>query len=127
EGDPGRAHGRMLSRLAIICYSVLEPTSSAAGRRWSRIAGPALLLLLTVVFYWKLVLSHQYIWFDHPDMCYIELPRLQFQASEIHKRHFPLWDPNIWSGQPLLGQTQPGPVFPLNLLFYLLPLQDGYL
>lgn len=113
---------------------MLEPTLSAAAspthtraRRWSRIAGPALLLLVTVGFYWKLVLSSQYIWFDHPDMCYIELPRLQFQAAEIHKRHFPLWDPNIWCGQPLVGQTQPGPVFPLNLLFYLLPLRDGYL
>ncbi len=88
--------------------------------------GPALLLLLTLAFYWKLV-SSQYIWFDHQDMCYIELPRLGFQAAEIHRMRFPLWDPYIWCGQPLIGQTQPGPLFPLNLLFCLLPLSNGYL
>jgi hypothetical protein len=86
-----------------------------------------LLLALTVGFYWKLTLSGQYIWYDHPDMAYIELPRMSFQAFEIQKRHFPLWDPYIWCGQSLVGQTQPGPLFPLNLLFYLLPLEDGYL
>ncbi len=60
-------------------------------------------------------------------MCYIEIPRLEFQAREIHAWHFPLWDSSIWSGQPLIGQTQPGPLYPLNLLFYLLPLRDGYI
>ncbi len=86
-----------------------------------------LLLLLTVAFYWKLTLTRQYHWFDHPDMAHLELPRLAFQAREIHKGNFPLWDPHIWSGQPLIGQTQPGPLFPLNLLFFLLPLRNGTL
>ncbi len=60
-------------------------------------------------------------------MVYIEVPRLNFQAREIHAGRFPLWDPHIWAGQPLIGQTQPGPLYPLNLLLYLLPLRDGYL
>jgi hypothetical protein len=84
------------------------------------------LLATSVLFCWKLVVSSEYVWFDHPDMCYLEIPRLGFQAREIHAGRFPLWDPGIWMGQPLLGQTQPGPVFPLNLLFFLLPLRDGY-
>jgi hypothetical protein len=87
----------------------------------------AVLFLLSIGFYWKLVLTDQYVWFDHPDMCYIEIPRLEFQAREIHAWHFPLWDSSIWSGQPLIGQTQPGPLYPLNLLFYLLPLRGGYI
>ncbi len=86
-----------------------------------------LLLLLCIGFYWKLSLTRQYVWFDHPDMAYLEIPRLAFQAREIQAGRFPLWDPHIWSGQPLIGQTQPGPLFPLNLLFFLLPLKDGYL
>ncbi|HUQ91906.1 MAG TPA: hypothetical protein VM120_09500, partial [Bryobacteraceae bacterium] len=93
----------------------------------SPLAIPGLLLLLTIGFYWKLTLSTQYTWFDHPDMAYLEIPRLEFQAREIHKGHFPLWDPRIWAGQPLIGQTQPGPIFPLNVLFALLPLNNGYL
>lgn len=84
-----------------------------------------IVFLLTVGSYWKLALTNQYIWFDHPDMTAIELPRLQFQASQIQRGRFPLWDPMIWCGQPLIGQTQPGPLFPLNLLFFLLPLHDG--
>ncbi len=86
-----------------------------------------LLALLTTGFYWKLALTRQYVWYDHPDMAYLELPRIQFIASEVHRGRFPLWDPHIWMGQPLIGQTQPGPLNPLNLLFVLLPLRDGAL
>jgi hypothetical protein len=85
------------------------------------------MLALSIVFYWKLALTDQYVWFDQPDMAYLEIPRLQFQANEIHRGQFPLWDPRIWMGQPLLGQTQPGPVYPFTLLFYLLPLKNGYI
>lgn len=84
-------------------------------------------MLVCVIFYWKLGLSPEYVWFNHPDMCYIEIPRLQFQAREMHAGRFPLWTTGIWMGQPLLGQTQPGPVFPLNLAFLLLPLRNGYI
>ena len=91
-----------------------------------KLALPAV-VLTCVLFYWKLALSPEYVWFDHPDMCYIEIPRLQYQAREMHQGRFPLWDTNLWMGQPMLGQTQPGPVFPLNLLFLLLPMNNGYL
>ena len=85
------------------------------------------MLLLSIVFYWKLALTDQYVWFDHPDMAYLEIPRVQFQAHEIHRGQFPLWDPRIWMGQPLIGQTQPGLLYPFNLAFALLPLQNGYI
>ena len=83
---------------------------------------PLIVVLLTIAFYWKISLTSQYVWFDHPDMAYLELPRLEFMAREIHAGRFPLWDPHIWMGQPLVGQTQPGPLNPLNVLFLLLPL-----
>lgn len=95
--------------------------------RLSRLAAPAVLLALCVGFYWRLALTDQYVWFDHPDMCYIEIPRVQFQANEIHRGQFPLWDHRIWAGQPLIGQTQPGPLYPFNLLFAALPLTAGYI
>jgi hypothetical protein len=86
-----------------------------------------IVILLTVAFYWKLAVKDQYVWFDHPDMAYLEIPRLEFMAREIHAGRFPLWDPHIWMGQPLVGQAQPGPLNPLNILFLLLPLKEGYL
>ncbi|MCZ2149722.1 MAG: YfhO family protein [Bryobacterales bacterium] len=103
-------------------------TDSKPPYSWTyRLTAPALLLLVTIGFYWKLTLTAQYTWFDHPDMAYLEIPRLEFQAREIHQHRFPLWDPHLWGGQPLIGQTQPGPLYPLNLLLYQLPLRGGYL
>ena len=92
-----------------------------------RFAPGVFLLLLTAGFYWKLALPGRSVWFNHPDTAYLELPRLAFEAREIHAGRFPLWDPHIWAGQPLLGQTQPGPLYPLNLLLCLLPLENGHL
>lgn len=95
--------------------------------RWSPwLAAPGL-FLVCVLFYWKLVLTSEYVWFNHPDMAYLELPRLQFQAREFHEGRFPLWDPYQWMGQPLVGQMQPGPLYPSNIILCLLPLKDGYL
>lgn len=91
-------------------------------------AAPILaLILLNLCFYWKLVLTRQYSWFDTPDMAYIEVPRLQMQAKELQSSRFPFWDPYLWAGQPLIGQTQPGPFFPLNLLFMFLPRKSAFI
>jgi hypothetical protein len=84
------------------------------------------LLLLVVVVYWKLALwGAGYVWFDHYDMCQLEMPRLQFLARVIHAGHLPLWDPHVWAGLPASGAGQPGLVYPLNLLFASFPLTDG--
>ena len=86
------------------------------------------LFLLIVGFYWKLAFfGSQYVWFDHYDLCQLEIPRLQFLARNLHLGHFPLWDPHIWTGLPTIGTAQPGPVYPLNLLFLMLPLAQGML
>jgi hypothetical protein len=60
-------------------------------------------------------------------MCQLEIPRLQFLARNLHQGHFPLWNPHIWAGQPVLGSAQPGPLYPLNLIFLALPLSGGTL
>jgi hypothetical protein len=79
---------------------------------------PALLFLLCAGFFWKLVLTDQYTWLDDPDIAYLAVPRIQFQASEWHHLRFPLWDPYTWFGQPFLGQFT-GAAFPLNWPLYL--------
>src|SRR5262249_2464353 len=93
----------------------------------SRHLGVPVLLFLTIGFYWKLAFTHQYTPFNHWDLATFQIPRLEFQAREIHAGRFPLWNPRIWAGQPLVGQTQGGPLYPLNVLFCLLPLRNGYL
>ena len=88
----------------------------------------AVILGLIAGAYWKLALPHPTtVWFDHYDMCQLEIPRLQFLARNLHAGNFPLWDPHTWAGLPVLGSAQPGPVYPLNLLFALAPLENGLL
>ncbi len=85
------------------------------------------LLAVVVLFHWKLTLTRQYTWLENPDMANLVLPWLQFQAGEWRHHHFPLWDPNSWFGQPLIGQGQPGAAYPLNWLLFLAPLKNGWL
>jgi hypothetical protein len=87
-----------------------------------RVSAPAVLLVIVVLFHWKLVLTNQYTWLESPDMANLVLPWLQFQAGEWHQGRFPMWDPNSWAGQPLFGQGQPGAAYPLNWLMFWMPL-----
>jgi hypothetical protein len=89
-----------------------------------RLVAPAALLVICVLFHWKLVLTNQYTWLESPDMSNLMLPWMQFQAGEWHQGRFPMWDPNSWTGQPLFGQGQPGAAYPLNWLMYWMPLND---
>jgi hypothetical protein len=84
------------------------------------------LFLITSGAFWKLV-TKQYTWVDHPDMVYQVLPWYQFQAASWHNGRFPLWDPHVWGGQPLVGQMQPGAAYPPNWLVFLLPLVNGHI
>lgn len=85
----------------------------------------ALLLLAAVTaFYWKIVFTRQYDWGWGPDFATQVMPWLNTQARQWHQGIFPLWDPSLWTGQPLLGQAQPGAAYPLNWILFLLPLSE---
>ncbi|HVT93583.1 MAG TPA: hypothetical protein VHD76_12115 [Bryobacteraceae bacterium] len=90
-------------------------------------AGPAILLLLYVVFFWRITLSHQFTWLESPDIAYQVMPWLEVQARAFHQRQLPLWDPYEWGGQSLIGQMQPGTANPLNWILFALPLRDGFI
>lgn len=96
--------------------------------RWlATLAGPILLLLICIGFYWKLVLTDQYTHLESPDLANQFLPWLQMQAAELHRGKIPLWDPYLWGGQSLMGQVQPGTAYPFNWILFLLPLRDGWI
>jgi hypothetical protein len=92
-----------------------------------RLAGPGLLLFISILFHWKLVLSNQYTWLEAGDIGSLILPWFQFQAGEWHHWRFPMWDPYSWTGQPLFGQAQPGAAYPINWLLFWMPLDRGWL
>ncbi len=86
-----------------------------------------MLVFIVTGAFWKL-LTKQYTWLDHPDMANQVLPWLQFQATAWKRGEwFPLWDPHVWGGQPLVGQLQPGAAYPFNWILFLLPFRDGHI
>jgi hypothetical protein len=87
----------------------------------------AIMILVVIGFYWKLVLTNQFTWLAGPDTARQVLPWFEFQASEWHAGRFPLWDPYSWGGQPLLAQGQPGAAYPLNWLLFLAPLKHSWI
>jgi hypothetical protein len=91
------------------------------------LAVPLLLLAAVIAVFWRITLTNQFAWMDHPDMANQVLPWYQFQAAEWQQGRFPLWDPYHWGGQPLVGQAQPGAAYPLNWILFLLPLRDGFI
>ncbi len=92
-----------------------------------RLAFPALLALIVIGFYWKLVLTKQFTWLENPDLAYQTMPWFEMQARAWHQGVFPAWDPYLFGGQPLVGQLSPGAAYPLNWLLFLQPLRDGTL
>jgi hypothetical protein len=96
--------------------------------RRERFIAPLVLLALTIGVHWKILLTFQYAAFDAPDFANQVAPWYQAQAAELHKGHWPLlWDPYVMGGHPLLGQAQPGVVFPLNWLLFAAPLRRGFI
>lgn len=102
----------------------MHASLSTTARVLRRLVWPALLLLLCTGFYWKLVLTDQYTWLDSPDLAYMEVPRFQFLAGEVRHSRLPLWDPNQWAGQPMLGQIT-GSAYPVNWILSLMPFKQG--
>ena len=85
------------------------------------------ILVLVVLFFWRLSLSPQYTFVDNPDLAYQVLPWYEVQAQAWNQGVFPMWDPYHWAGQSLLGQMQPGGAFPLNWALFLAPLENGHI
>jgi hypothetical protein len=105
-----------------VCAILILMTRTAG-----KLACPVLLFVITVAFFWKLVLSGQYTWLDGSDITFQMVPWFQVQAVQWHSGHFPLWDTHMWTGQPLLGQVQTGTLNPLNWALFSAPLKDGFI
>ncbi|MDP2996682.1 MAG: YfhO family protein [Bryobacterales bacterium] len=114
------------ARLRSLGARLVGPGSRLRPLGW-RFVGPAVLALLIVGFFWKLALSDEFLWIDSPDITNQVVPWFQFQASEWHAGRFPLWDPYLWCGQPVLGQVIPAAANPLNWVLFLMPLNNGWL
>ncbi len=110
---------------AVTVSQNLSPPA-AASRSLSRLWPPVLLLALTIGVFWKITLTGRYTWLNNPDTVNQILPWMQEEAAQFQGGSLPLWDPHHWDGQSLLGQDQPGVLFPLNWLLWLMPFEGGH-
>ncbi|RLC93004.1 MAG: hypothetical protein DRI77_12295, partial [Chloroflexi bacterium] len=60
------------------------------------------------------------------DMILENYPWKRLILDAIHDRELPLWDPYIFAGHPFLANGQHSALYPLSLVFYVLPLWRAY-
>jgi hypothetical protein len=61
----------------------------------------------------------------HADLYDQFLHWLSFGFSELRRGNLPLWNPHVFSGTPFLGASQSALLYPLNLVYLLLPLAQA--
>jgi hypothetical protein len=84
-----------------------------------------ILLCLTVIFYWKIVLSHQFsllLSFEGTNQAYAWF---NYWVATIRQGIWPIWDPFTFSGHAFAGEMQTGAFYPLYLVFLAVPFHHG--
>lgn len=109
------------------------------------------LLLLLVIFFWPVILGGKTLlpvdnlfayppWQSFAAQFQVEIPHNEllsdlilenyvwkrFIVEALKERQVPLWNPYILSGQPFLAAGQHSALYPLSVLFYIVPLVKAY-
>ena len=59
---------------------------------------------------------------EYGDVATLFYPWRYFQGTALRNGELPLWNPHILSGSPFLGDTESALFYPINAVFYVLPL-----
>jgi hypothetical protein len=89
--------------------------------RQSTIRSLLLLLLATVLFYWKIVLTGQFSLLTESEGVNQAYSWLQFWTSTLRHGFLPLWDPYTLAGHAFAGEMQTAAFYPLHLWLALFP------
>src|SRR4051812_21969878 len=93
-------------------------------QRWTDWAVVAGLLALSFAFYTPLSTSNR-IAYDF-DIWAFFYPLRQYAADALRDGRFPLWNPDIFLGSPFYANAQTALLYPLNLVFLVLPVPAAY-
>ena len=120
--------------MATNILSAEQAASLAAGHRNIRLsrtrrAAPAqrtlvsilLLLVATILFYWKILLTNQFSLLTGWENVTQAYSWLQFWTDSIRHGVLPLWDPYTLAGHSFAGEMQTAVFYPLHLLLALAP------
>jgi hypothetical protein len=80
-----------------------------------------LVVVLSTVLYWPFVLGGKVVFWGTPMLQF--WPWREFAARELRAGRLPLWNPYAGNGTPLLADHQSAVLYPLNLIFWLLPVE----
>lgn len=88
---------------------------------------PLLLALLPLIFFNKIILNPDIMFFPSQDIVSIFAQEKElFQNTvNIHKT-FPFWNPYIFSGSPFLGNPTSSMFYPPNALFLIFPIDNAF-
>ena len=88
---------------------------------WRRdILATGLLALLTLIFFWPVVLGNAWIPRGGGDSVSFIYPMYRFASQSLWQGTIPLWNPYQYAGAPFIADNQSGIFYPFNLLLFLL-------
>lgn len=91
---------------------------------------PLLLILLPLIFFNKIILNPNYMFFPSQDIISIFSQEKELFRDTVNiYKYFPLWNPYIFSGSPFLGNPTSSMFYPINILFLFFPVDRvfGYI
>ena len=94
---------------------------SLASARLGLAAVPALLALLTALFFWRLTVLGEALYWGTPLLQFF--PWRTLAVQEYLSGRVPLWNPYLGFGAPLAANLQSGVFYPLNLVYFFLPIE----
>ena len=80
-----------------------------------------ILSLSVILFYWKILLTHQFSLLTDPEGVNQAYSWLTFWIRSVHRGGVPLWDPFVMAGRSFAGEMQTAAYYPLHLLLALVP------
>src|SRR5271165_4521047 len=80
-----------------------------------------LLLLITILFYWKILLTQQFSLLTEWEQVSQGYSWFQFSIHALRDGHLPLWDPFAYSGHNFVGEMQTSGFSPVNILLAVAP------
>jgi len=80
-----------------------------------------LLLLITILFYWKILLTQQFSLLTGWEEVSQGYSWFQFCVHALREGHLPVWDPFTYSGHNFAGEMQTSGFSPFNVLLALVP------
>jgi hypothetical protein len=95
----------------------IEPQSASQEKLPNHDLASVLLLLLIICVFFSPILFGGKTLFGR-DITVLAWPMKYFTFKSYHAGHFPLWNPEIYSGMPFLAVMW-GALYPLNLIFLL--------